>query len=220
MRTDWTPESLAAFERDIADTFNRGEIRSPVHLAGGNERQLIDIFKNIHPQDWVCGTWRSHYHCLLKGVPPAELKEAIVAGRSIALCFPRQRVICSAMVGGIAPIALGLAWGEKYGFGRRAMVHCFIGDMAALSGIANECSRFRTGFELPLRIIVENNRKSVATNTSESWGIPETNAIDFENTEFADGIADLAYDYELTWPHVGTGTFVKFPDAEHKSHGL
>lgn len=209
MNTDWTPESLAAFERDIADTFNRGEIRSPIHLAGGNERQLIDIFKRIGQNDWVCGTWRSHLHCLLKGVPPGELKAAIIAGRSIALCFPKQRVICSAMVGGIIPIALGLAWAakKKYPGYPQEFIYCFVGDMSATSGIFSECSRYAKGHELPIRFVIEDNGKSVATDTEAAWGKYEKLDV-------------VVYHHDLTWPHVGTGVFVKFPDIDNKSHGL
>jgi TPP-dependent pyruvate/acetoin dehydrogenase alpha subunit len=215
MKTDWTPETLIAFERDIAETFNRGEIRAPVHLAGGNEEVLIEIFDRIAERDWVCGTWRAHYHCLLKGVPADELKAAIVAGRSIALCFPERRVICSAMVGGIVPLALGLAWASKRD-GVDHQVWCFVGDMAMRSGLFQECEQYAVGHRLPIHFIVEDNRKSVATDTRAAWGqerrlmrgqrFPET----------------VEYDYDLEWPHVGTGKFVIFPDnsLDHKSHGL
>ena len=206
MMTSWTPASLAAFESEIAEIFNRGEIRAPVHLAGGNEKALIQIFKRVRPQDWICGAWRMHYHCLLKGVPPDELRRAIIAGRSITLCFPEHRIISSAMVGGIAPIALGLAWAAKRG-GRDEHVWCFLGDMAMASGIATECHRYAKGRDIPLTIIVEDNGKSVATDTKEVWGREDRSG-------------DVRYEYELPWPHVGTGKFVTFPDVEHKSHGL
>ena len=42
-----TPADLIAFENDIANDFNAGKIKAPVHLAGGNEQQLIDIFAGI-----------------------------------------------------------------------------------------------------------------------------------------------------------------------------
>ena len=209
MNVDWTPESLLAFEQDILETFERGEIRAPVHLASGNELQLIDVFRNVAPRDWVCGTWRAHYHCLLKGVPAAELKAAIVAGRSIALCFPQHRVICSAMVGGIVPVALGLAWAAK-----RAesgdQVWCFVGDMCATGGLYHECLRYAEGHQLPINFVVEDNGKSVATDTETAWG--ERRPGFFPQM--------IHYQYELDRPHVGTGKFVKFPDADHKSHGL
>ena len=196
MNTEWTIESLQAFEQDIADTFNRGEIRSPVHLSGGNERSLLDVFALVEPNDWVCATWRSHYHCLLKGVPADELKQAIIEGRSIALCWPHQRVICSAMVGGIIPVALGLAWAAKRD-NKAERVWCFIGDMAECSGIASECSRYAEGHSLPLNIMIEDNGKSVATDTKISWGHAPPHTL-----------GAYYYRYELGWPHVGTGKWV------------
>ena len=53
-----TVESLKAFELDIADEFNAGHIRAPIHLEGGNEQQLLDIFKDIKNDDWVFVTLR------------------------------------------------------------------------------------------------------------------------------------------------------------------
>ena len=44
---EWTIESLVAFESKIAELFNRGEIRSPIHLADGSETPLIEIFKSV-----------------------------------------------------------------------------------------------------------------------------------------------------------------------------
>lgn len=210
MKSIWTPESLIAFERDIAETFNRGQIRAPVHLAGGNEAQLIEIFRDVRQEDWICCTWRAHYHCLLKGVPADELKAAIVAGRSITLCFPEYRIISSAMVGGIVPIALGLAWAiKRKNLGER--VWCFIGDMAATTGIVHECAIYARGHHLPIEFVVEDNKKSVSTDTIASWG----------QSNFGFGLSGFRhYDYDLPHKHVGTGTFVIFPDAEHKSHGL
>ncbi|KKL62895.1 hypothetical protein LCGC14_2180590, partial [marine sediment metagenome] len=102
-------EELIAFERDIADCFERGEIRAPVHLHGGNEEQLRALFCHINPSDWVFSTHRSHYHALLKGVPPELVKAEILKGNSISLQFPEYHFFTSAIVGGILPIALGVA---------------------------------------------------------------------------------------------------------------
>jgi pyruvate dehydrogenase E1 component alpha subunit len=109
MKNSLTKEALIAFETDIAGCFNRGEIRAPIHLYSGNERQMIDIFRNINEADWVLCSWRSHYQCLLKGVPPDRLKSDILAGRSISLCYREYRVVSSAIVTGVLPIAVGIA---------------------------------------------------------------------------------------------------------------
>ena len=37
-------EDLIKFEEEIAELFNTGKIRAPVHLYHGNEDQIIDIF--------------------------------------------------------------------------------------------------------------------------------------------------------------------------------
>lgn len=191
-----TPIELIAFESKIADAFNAAKIRAPVHLHDGCEEQLIEIFKDVRPQDWVCSNWRSHYHCLLKGVPPDELEAEIMAGRSISLCFPRQRVICSAMVGGILPIAIGIAYGIKRR-GDPERVWAFMGDMTRLCGAAHECIMYAANHELPVTWVVERNDKSVCTVTSEVWGACRSPDV----REFT---------YESRYPHAGAGQRVNF----------
>jgi pyruvate dehydrogenase E1 component alpha subunit len=106
-------KDLIDFEQKIANKFNAGLIRSPVHLTYGNENFLIKFFKKIKENDWIFCSWRSHYHCLLKGVPPSILERAILKGRSISLCFPKYKIYSSAIVGGNLPIALGAALSIK-----------------------------------------------------------------------------------------------------------
>lgn len=192
-----TPEELLAFEEDIAAEFEAGNIPHPVHLAGGNEVQLIDLFQRIDKDvDWVACSWRSHYHALLKGVPPEQVKAAIMAGRSIALCFPEHRMISSAIVGGICPIALGIAWALKRS-GERGTVWCFVGDMTAVTGIFTECVRYAMGHDLPIQFVLEDNGMSVCTPTREVWGTQMSSKFG-------------GYSYKLTRPHVGTGKWVSF----------
>ena len=107
-------KDLIRFEDDIAETFNKGMIKAPVHLHSGNEDFLINFFKKkIKKNDWVFCSWRSHYQCLLKGVPPKTLKKEILDGKSISLCFMKYKVYSSAIVGGILPISLGMALSLK-----------------------------------------------------------------------------------------------------------
>lgn len=195
-----TKEELIAFEADIATEFNAGNIRAPVHLSDGNEDQLIEVFKHVQPQDWVCGSWRLHYHCLLKGVPPAELKAEIMAGRSISLCFPEYRVISSAMVGGILPIALGIAMAAKRA-GTKETVWIFAGDMTADTGMFSECFKYVCNHGLPVRFVVEDNRLSVCSDSRMVWnsnGPPKLR------------LNDLVYEYTSKWPHAGAGQRVQF----------
>jgi TPP-dependent pyruvate/acetoin dehydrogenase alpha subunit len=195
----WTPQALIAFEDRMANWFEGGMIRSPLHLAGGNERALIEYFSNhVAPDDWVLTSWRSHYHCLLKGVPECEVEAAIVGGRSIALCFPQYRILSSAIVGGICPIATGLGMAIKRSGSKSQVVHTFVGDMTATTGIYHECVKYCTGHRLPVRFIIEDNGLSVCTPTHDVWG---TASMVSDETR---------YFYTLTRPHVGIGKWVSF----------
>jgi pyruvate dehydrogenase E1 component alpha subunit len=196
-------EDLLQFETEIAELFNTAKIRAPVHLYFGNENQIIDVFKDVRAEDWVCCSWRSHYQCLLKGVPKEELKAEILAGRSISLCFPEYHIVSSAIVGGIVPIAVGLALALKRE-GSKARVHLFMGEMTAESGIAHEAIKYCTNHRLPIRFIVEDNGKSVCTDTREVWNQPRLSFEDPENPMI------VYYKYESKYPHAGAGVRVQF----------
>ena len=198
-----TKEELIAFEEDIAQLFNQGKIRAPVHLYSGNEEQMIEVFKPIRKQDWLFCSWRSHYQCLLKGVPKDVVRAEIVAGRSISLCFPDYRIYSSAIVGGVVPISVGAAMAIQR---RRedARVYCCLGDMTAETGIVHEAIKYSRNHRLPIHFIVEDNEKSVCTDTREVWNQPR---LTFEgvNDEYVS-----YYRYSTKYPHAGAGVRVQF----------
>jgi pyruvate dehydrogenase E1 component alpha subunit len=198
-----TAQDLIAFETEIADLFNAAKIRAPIHLYFGNEDKMIEIFRDVKPEDWVFCSWRSHYQCLLKGVPPQELKEEILAGHSISLCFPKQRVVSSAIVGGIIPIAVGTALSLKRK-GEKGMVHCFAGEMTSETGIFHESVKYCYNHQLPIRFIVEDNGKSVCTDTREAWA---QKVLTYENNAHP---MVTFYKYETKYPHAGAGQRVQF----------
>ena len=105
----FTPEDLKGFEERVSTEYNSGSISGPVHLSKGNEKQLIEIFKYIHPEDWVFSSWRNHYHALLHGVPEDRLWDLIVSGKSMSVYSSSPKLYTSSIVGGIIPIALGVA---------------------------------------------------------------------------------------------------------------
>ena len=104
MITNHNEQSLVAFERRVAESFNSAQIRAPIHLHGGNERPLLNLFSKINSSDWIFSSWRSHYHCLLKGVSEDVLFNDIIAGKSISLIYPEFKIYTSAIDGGIIPI--------------------------------------------------------------------------------------------------------------------
>jgi pyruvate dehydrogenase E1 component alpha subunit len=191
-------QELIDFEADIAATFNRGEIKAPIHLSGNNEDHLIDIFKDFKKGDWCFSTWRNHYHALLAGIPPEEVKRQIMAGRSMTICSPEHRFFSSAIFAGCCPIALGAAWQIRRRGGSER-VWLFIGDMCAHSGLAYECVKYARAHELPLVVVIEDNGKSVCTDTKEVWGNADH---DIDNNYY--------YSFILPFPHSGSGKRVNF----------
>lgn len=204
MKVRYTRQDLIYFEEDIAACFNDKQIRAPIHLYYGCEDQMIDVFRrHVNEDDWVLCSWRSHYQCLLKGVPPTEVKAAILAGKSISLCFPQQRILSSAIVGGVLPIATGLALGIKLR-GDKHKVVCFMGEMTSETGIAHECIKYSTQHRLPILFVVEDNEKSVCTPTRAAWKMEQ---LTYERERPANVVY---YQYQTKWPHAGSGERINF----------
>jgi pyruvate dehydrogenase E1 component alpha subunit len=134
----------------------------------------------------------------LHGVPPEEVKAEIMAGRSMTLCFPSHRFISSAIVGGIVPIAVGIAL-EIQRSGGDEKVWVFSGDMTATTGIYHECIQYAAGHALPIRFVVEDNGMSVCSETWETWGIRQK-PKDLERR----------FVYHLGFPHSGAGKRIQF----------
>jgi len=198
----YTIDDLISFEEEIAETFNQGKIKAPVHLYNGNEKEMIEIFQNVKKNDWVFCTWRSHYQCLLKGVNPDLIKQDILDGRSITLCYPSHKIYSSAIVSGNIPIATGVALDIKRK-NQSDHVWCFVGDMASETGTFFENWKYSVNHNLPITFVIENNKKSVCTETLKTWGSEEL-FFSKENRNI------IYYEYETKYPHAGAGKRIQF----------
>lgn len=199
-----TAQDLIEFENQIVNSFSNKEIKAPVHLYSGNEKKIIEIFQNIRPQDWIFCTWRSHYQCLLKGVPPNRLLNDIKDGKSIALCYPEYKIFSSAIVTGNIPIANGVAMSIK----RKSLdehVYCFIGDMTSETGCFHENWKYSVNFDLPITWVIEDNGKSVCTDTRKTWGYISSGISTYSVCPKV-----IYYQYQSKYPHAGTGERIQF----------
>ena len=192
-----TKEQLIAFEKRVAEAFEAKQVKGPVHLSGGNENQLLEIFKDIHPEDWICTSYRNHYHALLHGIPEEKLFKAICAGHSMTMQFPEHRFFSTAIVGGQLSIAVGIAAALKRKDCKRK-VWCFLGDMAATIGAFHDAKRYASGQELPIQFVVEDNGLSCNSPTLDCWGRGEQYRM------------IKSYVYERQYPHVGISRWVQF----------
>lgn len=194
-----TIESLVLFEQRVADAFEAGKVKGPIHLCSATQAQpLLDIFREVRSTDWIFCTWRNHFHCLLKGMSERELFAEILAGRSMFVNSRHHRIVSSAIVGGILPIALGVALALKRKV-EPGMVYVFAGDMAARTGLFHEFHQYADGHRLPVTIVVEDNGVSTNANTVETWG-----------QEWGAQPRLIRYLYQRNRPHTGTGKHVTF----------
>ena len=191
-------QDLIDFELRVKEVYEAGQIKAPVHLSGNNEDQLIEIFKKINKGDWVFSNWRNHYHALLHGFDPEELFNLIVEGRSMGINSYEYKFYSSSIVGGSLPIALGMAQSIKLK-NESNKVWCFVGDMTFETGAFHECYKYSRNFDLPLEFVVEDNNMSTNTPTDETWS---------KKSKIPDDVH--YYQYERSYPHHGTGSWVLF----------
>lgn len=208
MNTAWTPEELMSYEENLKILFEEGRINCPLHLSGGNEVQLIELFKRIKENDYVLSTHRAHYHYLLKGGDPQALLDEIRGettgicegnGRSMHLYDVKLRFYTSAIVGGVAPIAAGIALNIKK-MKLDEHVWCFVGDGAEDQGSFVEAVRFGVARDLPLTFVIEDNDLSIGSTKEQRW----------HNYQPIKSRNIIRYNYERKYPHCGIGKWVGF----------
>ena len=194
-----TKEELIEIENEIRKLFLEKKIRYMFHMSGGNEEELIKIFQDIKEDDWVFSTHRCHYHALLKGIEKNKFLRYIQEGKSMHMYDKKRKFFTSSIVGGVLPIAVGVALGIKLS-NKSNRVWVFVGDMCKEMGIFHECYKYASRHNLPITFVVEDNGRGIM-NTKKVWG---------EEKNYLTKL--IEYKYEHTYPHAGTGDFVKFDD--------
>ena len=198
MKNKTTKKNLIDFELKVKKYYENKEIKAPIHLSGNNEDHLIKIFKKIKREDWVFSSWRNHYHALLHGINPEWLFNEIIEGRSMGIINKKKKFYSSSIVGGILPIALGVALSLKKKK-KKNKVWVFIGDMTFECGVFHETYKYAKNFKLPIKFVVEDNDLSTNTPTKKAWGKKSKTPKDI-----------IYYKYKRKFPHHGTGQWIMF----------
>ena len=76
--------------------------------------------------------------------------------------------------------------------------------MTSETGIAHECIKFSRNHHLPIHFIIEDNGKSVCTDTRKVWNQQKL-TYQNQNDEYI-----TYYSYETKYPHAGAGKRVDF----------
>lgn len=192
-----TRESLIAFEQKVRLEWESGDLPSLIHLCGGNEGQLLDIFSEVNEEDWLFVSHRAHYHCLLKGMLEEELLDNIRNDRSMFCFDAKRRIYQSAILGGCCGIAVGVAAAIQASGGSEK-VWAFLGDGAEDAGPLYEAALYATGHDLPIQFVVEDNDRQVDTD------IPTRRGLDYDKM-LVTSPKIRRYYYTPTFPHAGSG---------------
>ena len=191
-----TKEDLIEFEKAVAAHWEAGDLPYLIHLSGGNEDFLIDLFKEIKDGDWIFSTHRNHHHALLAGIPANELMASILDGDSMFVFDNNRHFFTSSILSGTCAIAAGLAYALKEE-SSSSRVWCFLGDGAEEQGHFYEAVMMVQGHDLPCTFIIEDNNRSVDSTLEER--------LPYQFRFRLPGCV-IRNTYDPTYPHAGNGT--------------
>ena len=165
-------------EETIAAIYPSDKIKSPVHLAIGQEQISVGVCDALTAADVAGGTYRSHAVYLAKGGSlPAMMAEMFGKdtgccrgkGGSMHLIDSRANVMgSSAVVGTVVPNAAGYALAMKMR-GDRRVVAVFFGDGATEEGCFYETLNFAALHRLPILFVCENNGLAIHEPLWKRW---------------------------------------------------
>lgn len=165
-------------EEVISEIYPSDKIKSPVHLAIGQEYIAAAVIDHLRETDYAAGTYRGHGVYLAKGGDlnsmMAELygkKTGCAQGRagSMHLVEAGKGVIgMSAVVGTGIPVAVGHALAIKQQR-RNDVVVAFMGDGSTEEGCFSESINFAALHKLPILFVVENNRLAIHEPLHKRW---------------------------------------------------
>jgi pyruvate dehydrogenase E1 component alpha subunit len=153
-------------EEKIADLSFEGEIKTPVHLAIGQEAIAVAVSANLTKDDKIYSCHRSHAHFLATGAPIQGLLSEVMGksdgvsrgmGGSMHLFEPNFGFNGSVpIVGATIPIAVGAALACKMD-GNETVAIAYFGDGACEEGVLHESLNLAQTLNLPVVFVCENN---------------------------------------------------------------
>jgi TPP-dependent pyruvate/acetoin dehydrogenase alpha subunit len=160
---------IRRFEETVMENFARGVFFGTTHTYLGQEADAVGVLANIHENDIVFSNHRCHGHFLAYGGDPRTLFAELM-GRATGVCGGRggsqqlqwRNFYSNGILGGIVPIATGMALAEKF---RQtgALAVAFIGDGTLGQGVVYEAFNMASLWKAPILYVLENNRIAQTT---------------------------------------------------------
>ena len=143
-----------------------GKVPGMMILCNGQEAVSSGVCAALTREDVIVPNHRSHGHLLAKGADPRAVMAEVFGKRTgcnkgksgtLHIAVPEVNALCTTtVVGGGLPIAVGMAFAQKYREESSVTV-CFFGDGAADEGSFHEALNLAGLWDLPVIFVCENN---------------------------------------------------------------
>ncbi|HMN13688.1 MAG TPA: thiamine pyrophosphate-dependent dehydrogenase E1 component subunit alpha [Bellilinea sp.] len=162
---------IRQFEETILREYRSGAFSGTTHTCLGQEANAVGIISQLDAEDIVISNHRCHGHFLAYGGSPRALFAELM-GRETGVCGGRggsqhlhwRNFYSNGILGSTMPLAAGMALAEKRK--RSGALTCiFTGDGAMGEGSVYEALNLISLWQLPVLIVVENNRIAQTTPT-------------------------------------------------------
>jgi 2-oxoisovalerate dehydrogenase E1 component len=164
-----TMYTIRAFEQQLSKAFQQGDIPTEaIHLSIGQEAVAAGVCMNLRDSDYLNTTHRGHGHIIAKG---ADIKKmmAELYGKAGGLCKGKGGSMhvtdgrigilgANGIVGAGYLLALGAGFTIKYYEKGDDISVIIAGDGSVNQGMFHEAMNMISLLELPVLIVIENNR--------------------------------------------------------------
>lgn len=170
---------IRAAEEKIREVYHENEMKTPVHLAVGQEAIAAGVCQALRDFDQIFATYRNHGIYLARVGETnkffAELfgrKGGMYHGKggSMHMSSPEHGFLgTSAVVGTNIPLALGNAYAQVLG-GKKGVAVAFFGDGAIDEGVFWESLNFACLKRLPVLFVCEDNDLAIHSKAGDRHG--------------------------------------------------
>lgn len=166
---------IRRFEEIVLENFPKGVFSGTTHTYLGQEANAVGVLSHLTNEDVVFSNHRCHGHFLAYGGEPLSLFAELM-GRESGVCGGRggsqhlhwRNFYSNGVLGGIVPIATGMALAEKLK-GTGAIVVAFLGDGTLGEGVLYEALNIASLWSAPILFVIENNH--IAQTTPIELGV-------------------------------------------------
>ena len=172
-----TMKLIRRFEERSAEHYGRGNIGGFLHLYIGEEAVAVGVISPLRDDDKIVTHYRDHGHALARGMDTAACMAELFGkatgvsrGKGGSMHFfdvEKGFMGGHAIVGGQLPLAVGLAFANRYR-GEDSLVVCFLGDGAVNEGEFHESMNLASLWNLPVLFLLENNGFGMGTRVERA----------------------------------------------------